>query len=117
MSKPIYNEEVVKIIDAQQMSQDIWSEPIAVKKLDNIGVELSWTGFPEGTFEAYGSNSKNSWGKLKLVQDDGVTEPSTDDGSPVLLNLNQVPYSWVRLKYVFVSGSGTLTAFATAKAT
>jgi hypothetical protein len=115
MSQKVLQEEAFKAIDAQSMGADIESEAISIEKLDNVGIELAFTGAPVGEFAVYGSNSKVNWGKLDITLDDGETVPSTADGSPILLGLPNLPYEWIKIKYIRTSGTGTLNCWVHAK--
>ncbi len=100
---------------------------------DTVGIELSWTGSPVGTFSVQVSNSY----KPQLAQSEGSGAPnngiwtlvplvnpvtsvvsttlSTSIGSPIFLNLNQLGAAWIQIVYINSSGTGTINAMITAK--
>jgi len=96
------------------------STPQYVFNQDNLGLEVSWTGTPTGTITVLGSISQQ-------FQDAGATatfysftfgpalpQPAGSGGS-FLVNLNQVPFPYIKVSYTNVSGSGTLNVFLSGK--
>ena len=92
------------LMTAGDMSGNLITKSTNVKRLDNFGIQLVWSGTPVGTFDIQASV-------------DGKNYVSLDFSSPVaasgssgshLINLNQIPYAWVRVAYTKNSGSGSL---------
>lgn len=102
---------------ALDLSANFESKAINVKYLDNIGVDVSWLGSsPAGELFVEVSNSENEpvsadWRELDFGSAIGISGNS-DNG---LININQVPFNWVRFRYERVSGSGTMTIKTTMK--
>lgn len=84
-----------------------------IQNLDNVGIRLAWTGTPIGTFSVECSVNAVDWDALTF--NPALTQPAGGSGSSYLINLNQVPYPYVRLKYVNTSGTGTLNAWISGK--
>ncbi len=115
------------------MSAPITTPVTCIQWLDNIGLQFNWTGAPVGSFAIQVSSdyvqdpegrvtNPGSWIPLTLTY---LTAPDvftsaqsipTTVGSPIYVDLNQLSAPWIRAVYTPVSGSGTLNAFATAKA-
>lgn len=95
------------------LSADVISSPTNVQYSDNIGIQLNWAGTsPSGQISIEISNNYNPLTKIG-------TWTALDFGSPILIatnsgshliNINLVPFAWVRLSYSATSGSGTLVA-------
>lgn len=106
------NTLVYQSITNGDMSANITSPVTDVLTLDNVGIQLVWTGNAVGSFFVDASN-------------DGAAFTAMDFGSPVpvaagaasslLINIAFLPYKKLRIRYVFTSGTGTLNAFLTAK--
>ncbi len=88
----------------------IYSQIVEVSRMDNIGLEVNWTGTPMGTLEIWGSNSAKNWYPLTFA----FTNPS-GSASGELLGLGQYPYKYLLLIYTNASGSGVLTVYGQAK--
>lgn len=102
-----------------------------IQFLDNIGLQLNFTGSPTGTFEVQVSSDyaqdgqgnvqvAGNWIPLIMTYWDGATFVTTGDiptsvGSPIYLDLALLSAPWIRVVYTRVSGSGTLNSFITAK--
>lgn len=100
---------------------------------DTVGIELSWTGAPVGSFyvqvsnsykpalaqtEGYGSPKSGQWTQVPLFNPiTGVTSTTkpTSDGNPMFMNLDQLGAAWIQVVYTNASGSGVLTGMFTAK--
>lgn len=114
------------------MSQaSITSSTTDIQFLDNIGIQLNWTGAPVGNFQVQVSadhnqdlsgNVSSSGNWIPVIVSywtgsavaTGVSIP-TSVGSPIYLDLNQLSSPYIRIVYARTSGSGTLNAFITAK--
>lgn len=83
------------------------SASIPIGNFDNSGIQLSWTGTPTGTISVLVSNDGSDWDPLTF--DPVLIQPAGSAGK-YGINLNQVPFPFVQLQYVNVSGTGTLTA-------
>jgi len=101
-------------------SFDTYSNPTNIDYLDNVGIQVVWTGTTVGVLEVYGSNDAanaqqgkypTNWSKFEF----GATINVDTTNSDLLIHMNQVPYSWIALKYTATSGTGTMTAKLTVK--
>ncbi len=104
--------------------------------LDDIGIQLNFSGSPVGTFavqvsadhaQDYSSPPNvtvaGNWVPLTFTYWDSGTSAfitgfsvPTSVGSPIYLDLALLSAPWIRVVYTKVSGTGTLNAFITAKA-
>lgn len=99
------------------MSGNLTSSVTSIQWMDNIGVQLVWTGSPVGNFFVdvsadYDANTNNpgNWTPIALSP-----APTTAAGSPIYIDMNQLSAPFIRVRYVSTSGSGTLTATITGK--
>lgn len=98
------------------------SPVINLRFLDNLGVQLHFTGTPNGTFQVQvsGDHEQDPQG---VVTVQGTFVPVTLSPVPVAagapddiyIDLNQLSAPWVRVQYVNSSSVGVLSGFATAK--
>lgn len=102
------------LLDAVSLSSSIASAAEDVQFLDNIGLNIDWTGNPTGTITIEGSNSTTASTFKSLTFDPVLTQPAGTSGG-YLVNLNQFPWSYVRVAYARSSGTGTLTVTLAAK--
>lgn len=93
------------------MSGNITSSETDVSYLDNIGIQLIFTGTPTGTFSVEGSNDGATWTAL----DFGTTIAASGAAGSHLLNINQCPYMKLRTVFTFVSSTGSLDAYISGK--
>lgn len=115
------------------MAADVTSIVTSLAYLDNVGIQLNWTGSPVGIFQiqisadhaqdAQGNVTvAGNWCPITLTYYDagGATFVTTTDipvtvGSPIYLDLTQLSAPWIRVFYDRTSGTGALEAFITAK--
>lgn len=86
----------------------IYSNIIEKSRMDNVGLEVTYTGTPTGTFSVWVSNSGINF--YALTFDPALAQPAGSAGG-YAVNLNQLPFKYVFLKYVNASGSGVLTVY------
>lgn len=86
----------------------IYSQIIDISKMDNQGLEVTWTGTPTGVFSVLVSNSGVNWPALTF---DPVLAQPDGSASGYAVNLNQLPFKYMMLKYVNASGTGVLTVY------
>lgn len=114
-----------KILSAGDMSADIVSSITAIQLLDNIGYQINFTGAPVGTFSVevsmdYEPGRAPNWEPANAGN--WITIPLTTAvvaagaGNSAFIDLNQLSAPYVRLRYTFSSGTGSLDVFVTAKA-
>ena len=110
------------LLNAQSTASDFntYTNPTNIDYLDNVGIQVVWTGTSVGTLEVYGSNDTanvqqgtypTNWSKFEF----GAVINVDTTNSDLLIHMNQVPYSWIALKYIATSGTGTITAKLTVK--
>ena len=115
------------MVTSQTMSgtSTIYSDVINATNLDNLGLEISWTGTPTGTITIlaaiYNKGEPNGYsptnpisGNNSLTFNPVLAQPA-GSASGYLISLNQFPYYFYQVKYVNASGSGLLTVYAGGK--
>lgn len=91
----------------------IYSQIINISTKDNVGLEVTWTGTPTGTFSVMGSNSGINF--YALTFNPTLAQPAGSAGG-YIVNINQFPWVYIMLQYVNSSGSGILTSYGQIKA-
>lgn len=82
---------------------------------DNVGIQVTWSGSPVGTFAVQVSLDQINWATLPTSVFNGTYPVPGTTTSPGYLDLNQLSASYIRLVYTRGSGSGTLNALLVAK--
>lgn len=82
----------------------IYTNILCLERIDNVGLEVSWTGTPTGTLTYICSNSGKNFFPITLT----TTQPSGSAGG-FGVNLNQLPYKYFMVQYTNASGSGVLS--------
>ena len=111
--------QTIKNGDMSQAS--LTSSVSNINNLDNVGLQLNWTGSPTGSFavqvsidylqDEFGNvQNAGNWTAISLNP-----SPVTSSGSPIYIQLNSISAPWVRVVYTKVSGSGTLQAWISGK--
>lgn len=107
----VLNEEVVD-------GYGVTSDATNIAFLDNSSYQLSWTGDLEGTFAVEASNNydpiKNTGSFEAVTFNPPLGEAEGTEGS-YLIDLNQLPFKWVRLAFTRTDGEGNVTAVFNAK--
>ena len=104
------------------MSGNVTSAVTNIQYVDNVGIELSWTGTPTGTFTvevsvSYEQDSQGnvinagSWNALTL----NPTPTASGSAGSFYISLNQIEAPWVRVRYIRTSGTGVLTSYICTK--
>ena len=83
-----------------------------INQLDNAGLDVRFVGTMAGTFSVQCSNDNQTF--TALTFNPGLTQPSGSNLN-FLIDLNQVPFRYIRVSYTNTSGSGTLTCLMTVK--
>jgi len=106
---------------ALDLGADFDGKPVNVKYMDNLGLDISWSGSsPVGQLFVEVSNnpaaqadelSASDWRELDFGTNIAISGNS-DNG---LININQVPFNWFRVRYARTSGTGTMTVILTMK--
>jgi hypothetical protein len=93
------------------MSGNLTSNTVDVTYSDNVGIQLTWTGAAVGTFAVEGTVDESNWSSLSFSS----TPSASGGGDTHLLNLNNLPYKRIRVKYTRTSSTGTLQVWVMAK--
>lgn len=83
-----------------------------INQLHNCGIDLTFVGTMTGTITVNCCNDNLNFKPLSF--DPPLTQPSGSNLS-FLVDLNQVPFRYLRVSYTNASGSGTLTSLLTCK--
>lgn len=120
------------ITDGDMSQASLTSSITEIQYLDDVGVQLTWTGSPVGTFAVQISadhkrydptnqvTAVGTWIPLVFTYWNGsifVTDTSapTSLGSPIYLDLALLSAPFIRVVYTRTSGSGTLQCTVTGK--
>lgn len=95
------------VLTAGDMSTSLTTLVTSVGATDNVAYQLVYTGSPVGTFLVEASINGTDWSALTFST--AITTSSAPSGS--LININQIPYRQLRLRYVPTSGTGSLTVW------
>ncbi len=96
----------------------VQSRPFLLKGLQNVGFEVDVGAGITGTVTVRCSNSYNpNTGTGNWVPYTLVSPPPALSGSAAtfLIDMNQIPFKYIELALITSSGSGTISAWATAK--
>ena len=83
----------------------ILSSPQNIQNIDNVGLQISWTGAAVGTISILGSIDGITY--YPITFNPTLTQPNNNAGG-YLVSLNQLPFSWLKFQYVNSSSTGTL---------
>ncbi len=76
--------------------------------MDNVGLEVNWTGTPTGTLSVMASNSGANFYALTFTP--ALAQPTGSSGGYVI-DLSGYPFKYLMLQYTNASGSGNLTIY------
>lgn len=96
------------VLGTMSGTNTIYSNIVDVSKMDNIGLEINWTGTPTGTITINGSNSGVNF--YPLTFSPILTQPSGSSGG-YLIDLSGYPFKYIMIKYVNASGSGSISVY------
>jgi hypothetical protein len=120
MLKPILDQTV--LVEAGDLSSDFISRALEIKYMDNIGIQLKWTGNPVGLFSVQVSaNYKEDINHNVINPGDWVSIPAspliTGNGVPDLayIDINELSSLYLRIKFTRTSGTGVLNCIAVGK--
>lgn len=108
------------------MSANVTSPVTAIEFMDNIGIQINFSGSPVGNFQVQVSMDYNqdvngnvidagNWIAVPFPAPVSSINLPTSVGSPIYIDLNQLSAPWIRLTYTATSGSGTLNSFICGK--
>jgi len=113
---------VIQVITAGDMSANVTGPATNISYLDNVAMQLNFTGTPTGTFSVEGSlDHKEYNGQIvnagNFIPLSLATTPvASGAAGQILLDLNQLSFPYIRIVYTRTSGTGSLDAFISAKA-
>lgn len=102
------------LVTNQDIGSTSTSGTIGFQYLDNIGIYLKWTAAAavSGTFSVNISNDGTAYTALSL----SGTPTVSGSADTCLINLNQVPFSFVTITYTSgTTGTGAWNAYVTVK--
>lgn len=97
---------------AMASTNTIYSQIIDVSKMDNIGLEVAWSGTPTGTFSILVSNSGVNWNALTF---NPVLDQPAGSAAGMAIDIMQLPFKYILLQYVNASGTGVLNVYGQMK--
>lgn len=104
------------------MAASVSSSPINIQQMSYVGFDVSWTGTPVGTFSVEVSNTyKQSGEGVVLVAGNwtaltlSAVVSATGTSGNGFIDIDGVSADWIRLTYTRTSGTGSLSATASAK--
>lgn len=100
------------LIGAMASTNTIYTQIIDISRMDNAGLEVTWTGTPTGTFQVMVSNSGINF--YALTFSPALAQPA-GSASGYAVDLNQLPFKYLMLQYTNTSGSGSLTVYGQIK--
>jgi hypothetical protein len=96
------------VAGAMASTNTIYSNIVDLSRMDNVGLEVTWTGTPTGTFQVLGSNSGQYF--YALTFDPALSQPAGSAGG-YLIDLSGYPFKYILLEYTNSSGSGSLYVY------
>lgn len=111
-------------ITSGDMASSITSAITNIEGLDNIGIQLNWSGSsPVGTFAVQVSadyaqdflgnvTNTGNWSAISISPSVAATGAASDTA---YIAIQQLAAPWLRVVYTRTSGTGTLQGFFTAK--
>lgn len=103
------------------MTGDITSVATNIEFLDNIGIQLNFTGSPTGSFDVQiSADHQEVNGNVTVAGNwvDLVLSPApaaSGSADSIYIDMTQLSAPWLRVKYTFSSGTGTLNSFIVGK--
>ena len=94
------------VVTNGDMSSDVTSSVTDVTPIESVSYQIVYTGTPTGTFTVEGSHDEVTWEALVLSAD--ILAAGSADNH--LINLTDLGFPKIRLKYTASSGTGTLNA-------
>lgn len=90
----------------------ITSATQSINKMDNVGLQVEWTGSAVGTISVLCSIDNTTFNALTFSP--LLTQPAGTAGS-YLIDLNQVPFPYIQVQYVNASSTGVLNVWMSSK--
>jgi len=96
-----------KIISAADMSADFESDPILLDQIYGFSFQAVFTGAPDGVIKLQASNDDKTFNQTPVNWDDIADSSYTVSAAGTYMwNFNGAFYKWVRVVYLFASGTG-----------
>ena len=97
-----------KVIIAASMSAGFESQPLLIEQCYGFGFQCVFTGSPNGAMKLQASNDDVQL-ENQVVNWSDIANSSSPITSPgdLLYNVNGAIYKWVKIVYVFSSGTGS----------
>jgi hypothetical protein len=96
------------------MTQSLVSDAVDLRESTGFSVQLVYTGSPVGTFTLEASNDKLNATPTTWVTVDNSSTAIAASGN-FMINMEKSYFGWVRVKYTFTSGTGTIAVKIIAK--
>lgn len=116
---------IYQLEDAKTMGASFTTSPTLVKYLDNCAYQINFTTSDAvGIFEVEASldysvnevtNSVENSGTWVALDLSGGTPFAASANDQILINLNQLPFNAIRVKYTRTSGTGACDIFIMAR--
>ena len=105
-----------KISDNQSLAANFSSKTTNIQWLDNVAIQISTSGVADNTgqFSIQVSNDEVVWQAVAVSPEiPALNDTNTD----IFVNLSQVAFAFIRVRFVAAGGTpdGTCTAILTAK--
>jgi hypothetical protein len=103
------------------MTADVTSQPTDLSKYADASYEIEFTGTPTGTFSIQVTNhwdvrTDPTGTAFKTLTLASPIAAATGAAGDRIVDLSSLPFRWVRLKYTFAAGTGTLNTWVAGKA-
>lgn len=100
-----------KVVTDGDMALQVITEISTINWLDNMGYQVIWSGTPVGEFFVDATINGTDWEAL----DFGSSMVAAGVAGSFLINMNQLPYLSIRLRYEPTSSDGVLNAWVMGK--
>lgn len=100
------------ILNAQSLGASFDSVATSIQQLDRVGISITTTGTPTGTVSIQGSVDKIKWFDMTF---DTAIAPLAGSPNDYFFDIEATALSWIRIDYARTSGTGTMSAYITAK--
>lgn len=104
--------KIFKVLENEQLNTSVVGPVTDITYLDNVGFQFNvTTSDAYGTFGVEASIDGNQWQALTI----SPTPSISGSNDVVLINLNQLPFPYVRPIYTSLSGDGYCDGYISAK--
>lgn len=113
ITKPSEGQVPLHFIVAGSMAADYTSEGIDISLVKNVSIQLNFAGStPTGNFYVQVSLDNTVYTALDLVDSAGAAwVPAAAGDATIIINLSDIPYSYLKVFYDRTSGTGTLEGY------